>query len=167
MKSIVWKFGIIAVFVILSHCVNDPPSTLHPLLNLELETKNDTSWLIITTTVAEDHSMYQIIDDTCTAEVTYHAIIKGKDSVVIDSPIIANDPEAFKAGTFQGTWVVPDSIILTEKKEDEDTVIIVDTIPYDSARIYVWVLDETERAACASIMVYSDTSLTEKRYQQY
>ena len=156
MKSIVWKSGIIALFFILSHCVNDPPSTIHPILTLKEESVNDTSRVIITTTVAEDFSLYRIVDDVCTLHVSYHAIIGGMAGVEDSSYAIENDSAAFEAGRFDGIWVPPDSLNL------ESGITPIDTI-----NIYGCVTDETGHEACASLTLVRDTTLPEIRYQTY
>jgi hypothetical protein len=147
MNSIVWKSGIIAVFFILSHCDNDTSSTLHPLLNLEVERLNDTSRVLITTTVAEHYLNYRIVDDTCTLKITYHAIINEVDTVIIDSVAIANDSAAFQSGTFHGVWVVPDSLL-----------------SHDTTRVYGCVSDDMKHDACASLILYGNNPPPQIRY---
>ena len=156
MKSIVLKSGIIAVILILSHCVNEPPSTIHPLLSFTEERVNDTSRVIITTTGAEDFSLYRVVDSVCTLQVAYHAIIGGMADVVDSSYAIANDSAAFEAGRFDGIWVPPDSLYLS-----------IGIIPIDTINIYGCVTDETGHEACASLMLVRDTTLPEIRYQTY
>ena len=156
MKSIVWKSCIIAAIVILSHCVNEPPSKIHPILHLTEEIVNDSSCVIITTTVAEDFSLYRIVDDVCSLHVSFHAIIGGMADVEDSSYAIANDSAAFEAGRFDGVWVPPDSLHL------ESGIIPIDTI-----KIYGSVTDETGHEACASLILLRDTALTEIRCQTY
>lgn len=142
MKSIVGKSGIIAVFVILSHCVNDLPSTIHPILSFKEEIVNNTSRVCITTTVAEGYSLHRIVDDVCTLQVTYHAIIGGMWDVVDSSYAIASDSAAFEAGRFSGIWVPIDSLNIDDN-----------TIPIDTINIYGCVTDETGHEACASLIL--------------
>jgi hypothetical protein len=152
MKSVSFKLGIIAAFIILSRCGHDSPiSTIHPLLILKeervailSEERVDTiSRVIVTTTAAKDFSMYRIIDDKCTLTYPWSATTSdGFDSSFIASVAISNDPAAAQAGTFLGSWDVPDSLF-----------------KYGSIRIYVCVTDEENHDVCAALVVRGSTPL--------
>lgn len=148
MNSTLWKFGIIAVLFILLHCVSDPASTVHLLLNLEVEKQNDTSRVIITTSAPENYSYYRIVDDSCTLIVSYRKLIGGIDSTIVDICQIANDSAASQSGTFKGVWEIPDSLSFDELYPN--TPIFFDGC----------VLDETDHNVCASLILYEDTALS-------
>ena len=157
MKSIVWKCGIITIIIILLHCVNDPPSIVHLLLNLEVEELNDTtSQVIITTPVPENYSYYRVVDDSCTLIVSYRKLINNSiDSTFIETHKIANDSTASQLGTFQGVWVFGDSLSF-------DSLYPNTPIFFDGC-----VLDEKGHNICASYIFYEDTTLPEIRCQAY
>jgi hypothetical protein len=138
----------IAVLFILLHCVNDPPSKLHPTLNLKMERLNDTSRVIISTSVAQNYSLYRIVDDTCMLKITHHELINGSDSLVVDNVAIENDSAAIRLGRFYGTHIVPDSLI-------QDSISIIK--PYTT--ISTCVTDETKHEACALLKLYTSTPL--------
>lgn len=142
MNSIVCKTGIIAVLFILLHCVNDPPSTLHPTLNLKMERLNDTSRVTISTSVAEHYPLYRIIDDKCSLNVSHHEFINGSDSLIVENIPIANDSAAFQAGKFYGIWVVSDSLIQDPTPVQPNTII------------NGCVTDETNHEVCASLKLH-------------
>ncbi len=153
MNSTLWKFGIIAVLFILLHCVNDPPSTVHLLLNLEVEERNDTSRVYITTTVPEDYSYHQIIDDQGRLIVSYRKLVFNSDgdlvdSTLIDTNLIANDPTASQSGTFKGVWEIPRGLSF-------------DSL-YPNTPIFFngYLKDETNHNVCASLILHEDTTLT-------
>jgi hypothetical protein len=149
MKSIVWKSVIIAVFVVLSHCVKEPSSTIHPVFTLKEERLTDTTALVIlSTTDAKDYSLYRIVDDTCMLEVTYYAIIGGIKDTYDTSIAIANDSAAYEKGTFSGTLGVQFS----------NVDIGTQTIEVDTMRIFGYVTDETGHEACATIIMLGDTT---------
>jgi hypothetical protein len=153
MKSMMWKFGIIAVFVILLHCVNEPPSTIHPVLNFRETIVNDTTRVILTTTVAEDYSLYRIIDDACFLQVSYHAVIDGMLGVVDSIDTVTNDSAAIKEGRFDGIWTTRDSLHLSNG-----------VIPIDTIEVYGCVTDETGHEACDLILLVRDTTQNEIKY---
>jgi hypothetical protein len=138
MNSMLWKSGVIAVFAILSRCGTDTVSTIHPLLTLNAQQQNNTSQVVITTTVANQYPMHRIVNDTCMLKLTYNVTIEGNYTSVTDSVAIANDPAAFQSGKFSGIWVVPDSLLS------------IDTIWVSGC-----VSDETAYNAYASCMLYA------------
>lgn len=151
MNSIVGKYWIIAVFFISLQCVVDPESKLHPAMTLqEKERINDTSQVIIATTVAKDHSLYLIDQDTCVLIITKWALVNGLDSIHIDSIPVVNDPGA-KEGTFYGIGKVPWGIPENQAKAD-------------SMQIYGGVLDESKHEVCETILLYKEGNLSPIRY---
>jgi hypothetical protein len=145
MKSILCKSSVIAAFFLLSHCDNNtsPITTIHPIMNLQEERVNNTSRVIISTTVAKDYTMYRIVDDSCTVNYPWSVkLADDSDSAYIAVVKIANDPAAFQSGTFHGIWEVPDSLF-----------------KYGSIRIYVCALDETNHSICAALVVRGSTPL--------
>ncbi len=148
MNSILWKFGIIATLFILLHCVNDPPSTLHLFLNLEVEVQNDTSRVIITTPVPEGYSYYRIVEDSCKLIISYRKLIDYIDSTIVDTESISNNSSVSQLGTFQGVWVIPDSL-------SSDDLYPNTPIFFDAC-----LTDETGHNVSASLIFYEDTTLT-------
>jgi hypothetical protein len=145
MKSILCKSSVIAAFFIVSNCDNNTTSitTIHPLMNLAQEQQDGASRVIISTTVANNFSMYRIIDDSCTVNYPWSAIKEdGSDSAYVASVKIANDPAAAQSGTFYGIWEVPDSLLI-----------------YGSIGIYVCVSDEANHDVCTSFVVRGTASL--------
>ena len=164
MKSIVRKSGIIAAMLVLLHCVNNPPSTLHPVLSLTEKKVNDASQVTVATAAAESYSLYRVVDDVCTLRVHYHALIDGMRGVADSSHAVANDSAASGAGRFYGAWVAPESLY-SSIIMGTDTIITA--IPIDTIRISGCVTDETGHEACASLMLVKDTTLSKTGYQAY
>ncbi len=148
MKSIVFKSGIIAVLFMFLHCVNDPPSKVHLVLNLEVAEQNDTARVNISTPVPEDFSYYRIDDDSCTLIVSYRKIVDGTDSTFIDTHQIANNSAGLQSGTFQGAWAIPTSLSF---------ILLYPNTPifFDAC-----LKDETNHNVIASLIFYEDTTLT-------
>ncbi len=150
MKSTLLKFGIVAIVVVFSHCVNEVPSTIHPVLTLKEERLTDsTAQVIMSTTNADNHLLYRIVDDTCMLEVTYYALIGGIYDTYDTIIAIPNDSVAFKKGTFHSIWDVEFSNV----EIGDNKKIQVDTL-----RIFGCVMDETGHEACASLMLLGDTT---------
>jgi hypothetical protein len=148
MNSIVWKCGSIGVFFALLQCGNGTSSTsatLHPLMNLELIKQDTTSQVLITTTLPKVHSYFRIVD-ACTLQVSYHKVIDGLDSAVVESVAVANDSAAFQSGTFSGSWVIPNSLSFDS---------LVSNTPL---QIYGFLSDETNHVLSGSLTLYDTAS---------
>ncbi len=150
MNSTLWKSAIVAVIVVLSHCVNDPPSTLHPVFSINEEWLTDTTALMTFSTAnAEEHSLYKIVDDTCMLKVTYYAFIGGVPSTYDSIIPIPNDSAALVKGTFHSEW-----------KAEFSNVKIGDykKIKVDTLQIFGCVTDQTGHEVCGSLMLLGDTT---------
>jgi len=107
-------------------------------MDLKEEKLNNTTRVIISTTVAKDYSMYRIISDSCT--INYPWVVRNPDSSyspIIDTVKIANDSSASQSGTFHGIWVFPDSLFT-----------------YGSLRIKACLLDETKHIIDDTLTVH-------------
>lgn len=136
----VLKAGFTTVLFIFLHCVNNPSSKVHPLMILEAQRVNDSSRVIISTTVANDYSMYRIIEDSCTVTYPWSTTTSvGLDSAFIARVAIANDSAGSSSGTFHGIWEVPDSLF-----------------KYGSIRIYACVQDETNHGVCTALVLQTN-----------
>ena len=148
MNSQVWKTGIVVMCFVLLHCVNELPSTVHLVLNLEAVTQNDSTRVIITTSVPQEYSYYRIIDDSCALTVSYRKIINDIDSTIVDIRKIANDSASSAAGTFKGEWPIPDNLSF-------------DSLYPNTPVFFTGSLtDETSHNVNASLVFSADTTLT-------
>lgn len=101
-----------AAFIGFLHCDNNPLAItqIHPVLILNSELVNDTTSVVITTSVSKKYSQFKIVSDTCYLTYLRHLIIDGVASNVIDSVAVLNDPDTLYNGRFFGRWTVPDSL---------------------------------------------------------
>ncbi|MBN1983447.1 MAG: hypothetical protein JW795_18060 [Chitinivibrionales bacterium] len=146
MRSILWKSGIIAAFILILHCVNEPLLPLHPVLKLTLEKRQVT----LSTSVAKQLSMYKIVDNACTLSVNYRLNINGVDSILTNHFEIKND--SLQSGTFYGNGMVPDSVLPDSILSRYRTLISG------------CVLDETKHEACASLVLNGTLSQPATRH---
>ncbi|MBN1982962.1 MAG: hypothetical protein JW795_15630, partial [Chitinivibrionales bacterium] len=126
---------IVAVLFSMVYCVNEPVLPLHPVLRLSFAQRQIT----LTTTTAEQHSVYKIVDDACTLSVAYRLTIDGIDTLITNHVVIKND--SLQSGTFYGRGMV------------SDTVLPDPVLAHTRTLISACVTDETKHEACASVVL--------------